>query len=316
MKKIMVLVFLLGLSNAGMACDVCGCGLGGIFFGILPQYSSHYVGIRYSHAAFKARMDHNSEYLANEHSNDTYQKYELMGRIMLGKRWQTQLVLPYLSNEMNGSHQKVKSNGMGDPSVLVYFNPFNSGTDLMQNWRHSLLVGTGIKVPLGESNKMDEGLLINPNFQLGSGSFDYLFSGNYTVRHKQAGVNVESAYKLNTGNREHYRFGNQFNLSSYAFYWYETLKVAYLPFAGLYYEKAARHTDGGKYEINSGGHALLATLGGQLYHKRFSFNALYQLPLAQHYNSEQIATIQTRGRFSVGVIFSFTLSKESKNEEE
>jgi hypothetical protein len=315
MKKILIITLLLVMSKTTQACDVCGCGLGGIFFGILPQYNTHYLGLRYSHAAFQSRMDHQSEYTPNERSNDTYQKLELTGRFMLADKWQLQVIVPYLSNHMDGTVQKVTSKGMGDPSAVLYYNVFNSGMDLMRNWRQSLLLGGGVKLPLGEFDKKDGGLLINPNFQLGSGSLDYLISANYTVRYKQVGVNMESGYKLNTKNSQQYRFGNQWNASTYAFYWAETLKVAWLPFAGFYYEEAAMHTDGGKYEINSGGQSLLATLGTQVYHKRLSFNAQYQVPIYQHYHSDDVATITTRGRFSVGLVFSFSLSKQSKNDE-
>lgn len=310
----MILPFALA-SLAAQACDVCGCGLGGVFFGILPQYNTHYLGLRYSFASFQSHINHNSEYTPNERSHDTYQKLELSSRLMLGDKWQVQMVLPYLSNDMNGTVQKVTSSGMGDPSVLVYYNLFNSGMDLMRNWRQSLLLGGGVKLPLGEFNKKDGGLLINPNFQLGSGSLDYLLSANYTVRYKQAGLNMESGYKFNTANGQGYRFGNQWNASSYGFYWVETMKVAYLPYAGLYYEQAAMHTDDGKYQINSGGNSLLATIGGQIYHKRLSFNMQYQVPVYQHYNSDEVASIETKGRFSLGLVCSFSLSKKITNED-
>ena len=215
MKKVLI-SFLLWMSFVYQtsACDVCGCSLGGYSLGILPQYQTHFIGLKYSYAGFSAAMLHNSEYFDNEFSEDSYQRYELLGRYYLSEKFQVNFSLPYLNNHMDGSHQTVRSSGLGDPSILLYFNPINSGNNLTKTWRHSLLIGGGLKLPLGDFQKEDNGTLINRNFQLGTGSLDYLLSGNYTIRYNNLGVNLESAYRINSKNKDEYRFGNQFNFNS------------------------------------------------------------------------------------------------------
>ena len=51
-RIIIVFSVLLMTATVSQACDACGCKLSGFSFGILPQYTSHFVGLRYTHAAF------------------------------------------------------------------------------------------------------------------------------------------------------------------------------------------------------------------------------------------------------------------------
>lgn len=299
------LILFSGSCLVAQACDVCGCRLGGLSYGILPQHFQHLVGVKYSYAHFYAEMDHDSEYFGDEYSDDTYQRIDLMGRVSLLPRLQLNVQLPYLINEMDGSHQKVSSQGIGDPVVMAYFTPFNTGKETT-DWKHSLLVGGGVKLPLGDDQKQDGGEIINRNFQLGSGSLDWLLSGNYTVSYLDWGLNLEASYKMNGTNKEDYRFGNQFNTSGYLFRYFEAVAIGYLPFAGLYYESSERHQERQVSQVNTGGTALFATMGAQLYWKQFSLSVDYQLPLAQSFNSDNISTIETKTRFSVGLLFSIS----------
>lgn len=304
MKRLIVLsiICLIGFQKAN-SCDVCGCRLGGLSYGILPQHYQHMVGLKYSYAHFHAEMDHDSEYFSDEYSDDTYQRVDLIGRLELFPNVQLNVQVPYLNNQMSGSHQSVASHGLGDPMALLYFTPFNTG-ESTSAWRHSLRIGGGVKFPLGDDQKEDGGVIINRNFQLGSGSLDYLLSTNYTFSMNDWGVNVETSYKLNTANSQDYRFGNQFNASAYAFRYLESSIVGFLPFAGMYFESAQQHRDGKVDQVNTGGEALFATIGTQIYYKRINLMLDYQYPLSQKYNSDNVATITAANRFSVGLIYS------------
>ncbi len=311
MKKLSILSLILFATLRSMACDVCGCKLGGLYFGILPQYNTHFIGVRYGHASFKASMLHNSEYLDDEFSHDTYQRIDVMGRYSLSKKFQINFLLPYMHNRMDGSHQKVTSTGIGDPMVLVYYNPFNTGEVLLKNWKHALLIGGGLKLPLGDDKKVDNGKIINRNFQLGSGSLDFLLSANYTLRYNNWGINLESAYKINTANELNYRFGNQMNTSGYLFYYWQTDQVSFLPYTGLYFETAGKHLDGKVRQNNTGGSALFGTMGLQIFRNNFTLNFQYQHPATQNYNSDHIATIEAEERFTVGFLFNFSLKEDT-----
>lgn len=308
MKKLF-LILLLGLSAYGVAaCDACGCKLSGFSFGILPQYTSHFVGVRYTHAAFRADMDHN--FLPDEYSNDTYNRMEIMGRYSITRKLIITATIPYMVNTMEGSEPSIRSSGLGDPMMLLFYNVLNNGENTKALWKHSLLIGVGTKFPVGDYKKEQDGELVNRNFQLGSGSFDYLASMNYTIRRKAFGINLESSFKLNSANNSDYKFGNQFNTSGYFFYIVQAEKFSILPYMGVFFESAEHHTDGLTVQQNTGGQATFATLGGQVYFGSFSFTAQYQTPLQQSFNSEQNAKIKGGDRFSLGLLFNFSTNKK------
>lgn len=310
MTKKLLLSLLSGLMlwNAS-ACDICGCNMSGLYFGFLPMYKSHYAGVRYTHARFNAFIDNDGYYFQDESSNDTYRRLELIGRFSLSKKWQVRYIVPYAMNDMNGSHHTVSSSGFSDPVIMGYFNAFNTGENFTSAIMHSLQLGGGVKLPVGAYEATSDGDLINPNFQLGSGSTDYLMGLNYTLRHKKLGLNIESSYKLNTANSNGYQMGNQTNTSANLFYYLEAASFSILPFVGGHYERGAYHMQDDIIQGNTGGSAWLGTIGAQLYRKRLTINAQYQTPLVQSYNTDSNASIEGAKRFSVALIQSFSLGK-------
>ncbi len=294
------------------ACDICGCNMSGLYFGFLPMYKSHFVGMRYSQASFKAYIDNDDFYFEDEYSTDVYRRVELIGRFSLSKKLQIRYILPFAINEMSGSHQNVRSNGFGDPIVMAYYNPLNTGNDFTKTVMQTLVIGGGIKLPLGTHNKLDQGELINPNFQLGSGSIDYVLGLNYTARHNTIGLNIESSYKINSANSDNYKIGNQTNTSANFFYYIETPKLSILPFAGIYYEHANHHTSREIIEANTGGEAWLGTFGVQLFRSKLMVNMQYQTPISQSFNTDYNASIAGKDRFSISVIQNFTFSKKEE----
>src|SRR5688572_14916977 len=184
MKKICIAILFLLISHSGTACDVCGCALGGNYFGLLPGLNRNFVGLRWSQAKFYAHMNHHSEYLAEEYSNDTYQKVEAWGRFGIGKRVQLFAFVPYIINGMNGSIQKVKASGLGDVVVIGNYRVLTTA-DEEALFQHTMLVGGGVKLPTGKFDVEDQGKLVNPNFQMGSGSVDFLVNAIYNVKYKR-----------------------------------------------------------------------------------------------------------------------------------
>ncbi len=313
MKKSLLILFLLFCSIAN-ACDVCGCQLGGLYFGIMPHFNSHYVGIRYSQARFNASIMYNNDLLEDEFSNDLFTKTEILGRISLSKRVQLNATIPYIYNTMEGSHQTLAFSGIGDPSVLLYFNPLTKSTSNEMitfskgtKWQHSLLLGGGVKLPLGKFNRLDQGEVVNRNFQVGSGSTDFILSANYTATYNKYGLNVESAYKINTENSEGYQFGNQYNVMGNIFYWITTPEVSIIPMAGVIYEQGETHLDNEILQVNTGGNATLGSVGVQLFRNQFAFAASFQTPISQNYNSDAISNITSKNRLSIGVTYNFTV---------
>lgn len=304
-KTYLVAFFAVLLMGRAMACDVCGGNLGGIYYGILPQYGNSFIGVRYSMAHYNATMKYNSVFFEDERSNDSYHRTDILGRYAFNKKLNLNLILPYMVNIMDGTQQSLKSRGIGDPTLLVNYTMFNTGDDTMVKWKQSLQIGGGIKLPLGDFDRKHEGDIINRNFQMGTGSLDFLISGNYTIRYGSFGLSSENTYKYNTANRDDYHFGNQFTSSSNLFYWKETPLMAFLPFAGILYEQAGMHQLGKIDQLNTGGKSVLASFGAQIYHKSLSMTCQFLTPIIQKYNTDNIASINAGNRWSVGLIYSF-----------
>ncbi len=306
MKNIFFTLILFVLSaTAGFACDVCGCSLGSNYFGILPQFDKHFVGIRWYYSSFYAQMDHNSEFLEEEYSNDTYQTFELWSHFYLTDRVQLFASLPYSYNQMDGSHQKVTASGLGDISLLVNYTLVNTGEDVGNPWRHTWLAGGGAKLPTGDFKQEDNGLLINPNFQLGTGSTDFVLNSMYTVRYQNVGLNLGATKQFNTQNSEGYRFGNQWNASAQVFYWQQMKYLSVLPNIGMYYEAGKMHTDQGIAQVNTGGKVWLAQAGLDIYYGDVAIGFTFKAPVSQHMNSDRIAYIEAKERMLLSLIYNF-----------
>ncbi|MDF9798963.1 hypothetical protein OKW21_004226 [Catalinimonas alkaloidigena] len=306
MKNICFTLFAFSISlTASLACDVCGCSLGSNYFGILPQYDKNFVGLRWYYSSFFARMDHNSEYMEDEYSNDTYQTFELWSRLYLTDRIQLFASIPYSFNQMEGSHQKVTAAGLGDISVLANYTLVNTGEDVGNPWRHTWLAGGGVKLPTGDFRQQDQGLLVNPNFQLGTGSTDFVLNTIYTVRFQNVGLNLGTTAQLNTENPEGYRFGNQWNASTQLFYWRQMKYLSILPNIGMYYETGEMHTDNGIRQLNSGGEVWLAQVGLDIYYRDVAVGFTFKNPVSQQMNSDEVAAIESKERIMISLIYNF-----------
>lgn len=302
MKKQFLFFVLVLISLSGKTCDVCGCAMGAFSQGIMPDYSAHFVGFRYNWSQFHAQINHDYPELPTESSTDTYQRFDLVARYNLTKKVKLNLSVPYVYNTMQGTHQSITNSGFGDPAVLVQYQFLNDS--LVQKNRF-LTVGSGIKFPLGKSDLIDNGQLVNRNFQMGTGSFDFLITGNYFHRKNKSALSLESSYKINLQNADHYRFGNQFNLAANYVYLTGKNKFSFLAYGGLYFEQASSHTENQVRVFNTGGLGIYSNTGVQVYVSKVRFSAGFQYPLYQQFRTDNLTTISAKARISADLIFFF-----------
>lgn len=289
-KLLFVLMCAGGMVPIAPACDLCGCANGGSYFGMLPQSSRQFVGVRYRTSSFdshlKSRVLQTKEY---------FQNTELWGRFYPFKRVQLMAFVPYFFNRQTEklTGRTFELNGLGDVSVLVNYNVFNTFWDSTYTGhsQHSLLIGTGIKLPTGRFryDVADPTDVANPNFQLGTGSTDFLLTALYSMRKGNWGWNTDLSYKLNTTNSNEYRFGNRLTANSLVFWTKEKGGATFMPNAGLYAEIAAQDHIQQKPNARTGGYLCMANGGLEVFVRNLSVGATYQHPIVQNLSNNEIS---------------------------
>ncbi len=290
---------LLFLPLASFGCDICGCGAGSSFVGLLPQAGRGFVGVRYRTKSYQSHL--NSLRLG---TRETYQNAELWGRFYPARRVQVLAFLPYNVNRQETADGPLTRQGFGDATVLAHYNLVNTALDtVMRRVDHTLLVGGGVKLPTGKFRyEADGSEVANPNFQLGTGSTDALLNVIYTMRYRAWGWNTDFTYRLTTKNPNGYRFGNRQTASSSVFFVKKWGTLTLMPNAGVTLENAARDLDGGKRNYNTGGYVSLGMAGVELYAGPISTGINLQTPLTQRLADGQI---RANGRAMVHVTWLF-----------
>ena len=306
MKKLITVLFLCLCTYGIFACDICGCGVGSYYLGILPQFSKRFAGLRYQH---KTLMTHigpggSKTYLTTD---ETYQSAELWGGWNIGKKFRVMAILPYNFNERSSAEQSGSKNGLGDVAIMGYYSLLNkrsviSGKLLVQ----SLWLGAGVKLPTGQYEPAERTLTAqSPNiFQLGTASTDFTVNAAYDVRLMDFGVNLNVNYKINTENSYNYQYGNKFTTNALAYYKLRIAKVLTVaPNAGVLYETSQKDTDAGTYTVDaSGGHSLALIGGTETSFNRFSVGANYQDIVSQNLAS---GTVKAGNRLMVHMAVAF-----------
>lgn len=277
-------LIMLVLSSAATACDICGCGVGSYYVGILPEFSKKVIGIRYRHNTLRTHIGAGGQnsYLT---TREVYRTAELWGGWRIGKRIRLMASMPFnmiqKSNQLNSDSQ----NGLGDISLQGFYQIFSdekpAGNKLLVQ---SLWFGGGLKLPTGRysSPEKNTGTSTANIFQLGTGSVDFMLNTMYDLRIQDAGINTNLSYKINTANSEEYKYGNKFSGNLQAYYKFRIKNLFTIaPNAGVLYETAAQDNDAGFKADVSGGYALLGTAGLEATFQRFSIGGNFQHPFSQ-----------------------------------
>lgn len=285
MKKLVIFAVLMAaLSSETRACDICGCGVGSYYIGLLPDFKKRFIGLRYQHKTLRSHLGPGgtTSYLTTD---ETYQSAELWGGWNIGKRFRVLGFVPVNINSRENQGETLRKSGLGDIAIVGYYQLLNKrhtiGNKLLV---HSLWAGAGFKLPTGkyEPAERKENEETPNNFQLGTASTDFTLNAMYDIRLMDLGLNVNSSYKLNTANRYNYRYGNKFTANALLYYKIKAAKTVTLsPNAGLLYERAEMDTESG-YEMDvSGGYTLTGTAGLEATLGTFSIGGNFQPVLSQ-----------------------------------
>ena len=309
MKKLLITLSLIIAFQSSQACDICGCGVGGNYIGLLPDFTKRFVGLRYQFNRLTTQLDINGNRTALS-TDEKYQTMELWGAWNIGQKWRVLALVPYNFNEKytEGSDLLRKKNGIGDITLNGYYKLFDQSNPTANNKLvvQSLWVGMGVKLPTGAYDVAEQqnATATNPNmFQLGTGSLDFIPSLMYDVRIQDFGINANASYKINTENKDDYRYGNKIAANASAYY-----KIALgansrlAPNAGISFENQQKdHAMGFKVE-ETGGHILNASMGLEANFNRISVGASFQTPIQQELGRGRI---DAGNRLLTHVSFSF-----------
>lgn len=286
MKKIILLLIVFCTTGSvSNACDICGCGVGSGYIGILPDFNTKIIGLRYRFSSIRTHVGigGSSSYLT---TSERYHTTELWSAFRLSKKFRLMFTVPYNFNDKANSSGYHEKNGWGDANIQGFYNLLNSRQAAGKNKLlvQSLWLGGGIKLPTGKyepSNKQNSN---DANvFQLGTGSVDVSLNAMYDIRLQDLGLNINSSYKINFRNRHDYTYGNKFSLNAQLYHKFRLGHYCSIaPNAGLGLEYAAKDSDRGFKMDVSGGNMTTGIIGAEISYRSIVAGFNFQQPIRQN----------------------------------
>ncbi|WP_346238390.1 transporter [Niabella insulamsoli] len=288
MKKLYLILFIFGWPIAAVSCDICGCGAGNNYIGILPEFHKHIVGLRYR---FNRVISHVGVGGAKTPltTAEQYNIVEAWGGWNLSDKVRVMTTVPYSFNQKTNDGGRAYKSGLGDISVFGFYQVLNtrktvSGKESSRLMVQSLWLGGGVKLATGKydpTSRQAEAPTANL-FQLGTGSYDFNLNAMYDIRLQDAGLNINGNYKLNTANQFDYQYGDKASMNAQLYYKFRTKHMIMIaPNAGIQYEHSQTDRDDNIKVITSGGNLVMGTLGLETAFGKCAVGANYQTPLSQ-----------------------------------
>ena len=281
MKKYFTAVLLIGslLSVPARACDICGCGVSNYNPFLFPHLSKSYIGLSYLHRTYHTRGDEGA--FGTEH----YNSFMLTGQYKLGKKLQFLALLPWQTNILTNDAGTRRAQGLGDITLNGQYRLWDQQTKKL---RQTVLIGGGVKLATGRYVPAATDKADDQNFQLGTGSTDFLLNGSYRLSYRKWVFGASTSYKYNTANSDGFRFGDIWNAGVMAVYRQDWDKVSLLPYVQLTHEAQLQDADNHVLQSHSGGTVFYAGGGVDLNTKRFTIGLNYQFAADQSLAGGQI----------------------------
>lgn len=308
---IFLIVFTISVPHKAKACDVCGCGVGSYYLGILPNFNKRFIGLRYNQNRLITHLGPNGNHTPNS-ADETYRTMEIWGAWNFGERWRMMAIIPYSFNERAIGNQGLETgskNGLGDVVLMGHYKLFDnmSTTRNSKLLVQSLWIGGGVKAPTGAYDRSEQSSaeMGAPNtFQLGTASTDFLINAAYDIRLMDLGLNINATYKINTENKHDYRYANKLAVNGLVYYKFNIQdKVRLSPNAGVLYETQPKDVLYNRFDVaQSGGHSAMGIVGLEANMGRVSIGGNFQAPINQNLADGRI---EAKSRIMTHVSFSF-----------
>jgi hypothetical protein len=269
-------------------CDFCGCAASSGGLGYTNLSNTSFLGFRFSRQNFESRdgIFNNSPII-----NETFDAYSLWGKIQISKQFSVSFLAPFQDLKRafpDGSTENL--NGIGDVNTIIWYSiPLGKKVKPNEDYaftttlpsKHKLQVGAGLKYPTGEfeSSQTES---INPGFQVGTGSLDYLFSLNHNYSFSDFGINTGINYTYKTENNNQYRFGNQVNLISKLYYGKQiSSSFNVMPFVGISGDQYNEIEEFGQKQPDTDGYVVNSLAGLEANYRNYSLGVNFSLPVKQ-----------------------------------
>jgi hypothetical protein len=293
MKKVIVTLCLLWISGSQLkACDICGCGVSNYNPFLFPHLSRNYLSLSYLHRLYHTHSDAGT-------GTEQYSSFLLSGQYNPTKKLQLVTFLPYQVNQLENGNGKTRVNGIGDITFLANYKLWDK---LKKGSRQAFTAGIGIKIPTGKYVTAKTEEIDDHNFQLGTGSVDYLANISYRMSLRNWVFSTIASYKYNTQNKDDYRYGDVFTAGMTAVYHKDWNNFSVAPYVQLINEQQMKDASAHILQDHSGGNVLYTGGGIDVNTRKVTIGANYQFAANQNLAGGQI---DVKPRLSVHL--SFTL---------
>ncbi len=270
-------------------CDTCGCGSSGGSMGYGTGLNNNFIGVRYIRQQYRSRdgIFNDSPWI-----QENFNTIQAWGNFPVSDRILINTIVPFqFHNRVLPDNTEENISGLGDMSVLVFYNVLKIKPDSIVSIKveHYLQIGGGIKLPTGAYDQENNEGSINPSFQLGNGSLDYILGLNYGFSYRNWGVSTMLNYAIKTENKDNYHFGDQFNygVNAYKTY-YLSNTVAVTPIVGLAGEFYGENKEFNSPVANTKGDIFLGKLSLETSYNNYSLGLVSMLPISQNLNSNKV----------------------------
>jgi hypothetical protein len=265
-------------------CDACGCSANGGSMGFSSVFNNNFVGVRYFNQQYRSKdgIFNNSPWIT-----ENFNTVQVWARIPISDKIQISALVPYHFHDRERSTGNEKIEGLGDITVLAMYTVYQTHQD-STIYTHKFTAGGGFKAPTGKFDIENNKGSVNPGFQVGTGSWDYLLNAEYVIKRKQFGLSSMLNYTFKTENKKLYQFGNQFNYGSTFFYLYEWKKTAFVPQLGIAGEVYGSNSQYRQQVPDSAGDVVFTKFGFEVGRSNFSLGVNAMLPINQNLSNEKV----------------------------
>ncbi len=310
-SKILWILFLAIASQValqGQTCCTAGMPVSSVL-DIASDSASLSFQLRYEYKSINALIDNNRR-LENDPRSRSGQNLSLKVDYALNQSWAISAILPLIKHNRSTTSEMQSSLGLGD---LVF---------LAQYTYKNISLISGLKLPTGSTNKRaNNSLLLSPDMQSGSGSYDVLFRAVYNLTIPQISFlsgSLYSSYRINntndnfastdsfTGRR--FGFGNEYLAGLNIDYTLVSPSGFFIPNFGVQYRHTRPNVEQQVLAPNSGG-SWINLMGGIAYSidgvKTFAL--FTEVPLYQNLEGLQITS-----DYSIGIQLSYNVLTNKK----